>query len=302
MLVTLLCSVAVAAQTSYVPERVFDSAHHKFTDFERMLADVAKADVVFVGEQHDDANTHHLELAVLQGMARRRGGVLVGFEMFERDVQEPLDHFQMGRLDQTEFLKVARPWPNYRRDYQPLVEYAVKNAWPIFASNVPRTLATEVSKTGLDVLKTKSGDEAKWFARDLKCPVGDDYFKRFAGAIAEHPAAGSSGGKAAGDADPRGLERYYFAQCLKDETMGESVAQAYQGAAIGGKHPLVVHFNGAFHSDYAEGTAARARRRLPGKRIVVLSVVPVTDLDVIAPSKDDRKRANYLVYTVTDKK
>ena len=29
------------------------------------------ADVVFVGEQHDDPNTHRLELAVLEGLARR---------------------------------------------------------------------------------------------------------------------------------------------------------------------------------------------------------------------------------------
>ena len=67
--------------------------------------------------------------------------------------------------------------------------------------------------------------------------------------------------------------------------MGESIAQAYAIGAIGGKRPLVVHFNGAFHSDFAEGTADRARRRLPGKRIVVLSIVPVQDLDALAPAR-----------------
>jgi uncharacterized iron-regulated protein len=294
-------SIALGAQAAYVPERVFDSAHHEFTDFETMVADVAKADVVFVGEQHDDANTHHLELAVLEGVARRRGGVVVGFEMFERDVQEPLDHFQMGHLTEEEFLKASRPWPSYGRDYKPLVDFAVRKEWPVFASNVPRTLATEVSKAGLDSLKAKSGEQAKWFAKDLRCPVGGDYFKRFADAMEEHPSTASAAAPKT-EPDQPSIGRYYQAQCLKDETMGESVAQAYDAGAMGGKHPLVVHFNGAFHTDFSEGTAERAKRRLPGKRIVVLSVLPVANLDTLAPGKADRKRADYLVYTITTKK
>jgi len=302
LVASLLCSAVVAAQTTYVPERVFDSAHREFTDFEMMLADVARADVVFVGEQHDDANTHALERAVLEGLARRRGSIVVGFEMFERDVQDPLDHFQMGHLDESEFLKSSRPWPNYRSDYKPLVDYAVQHNWPIFASNVPRALATEVSKTGLEALKTKSADESKWFAKDLQCPVGDDYFKRFAEAMGEHPAGDGKDAKERAASGRQSLERYYYAQCLKDETMGESVAQAFQTASTGGARPLIVHFNGAFHSDYAEGTAARTRRRLPGKRVVVLTMVPVTSLDGLAPSKDDRKRADYLVYTTAPSK
>jgi hypothetical protein len=84
--------------------------------------------------------------------------------------------------------------------------------------------------------------------------------------------------------------------------MGESVARAYQAAvALGAKDPLVVHFNGAFHTDFAEGTAARAMRRLPGKRVVVITILPVDTLDTISPDKTDRKRADYLVYTIKKK-
>ena len=298
---TVLFTVAVAAQAGYVPERVYDNAHREFTDFEMMLADVAKADVVFVGEQHDDPNTHRLELAILQGVARRRDGVSVGFEMFERDVQEPFDHFQMGHLDEAGFLKDARPWPNYQTDYKPLVDFAVAKNWPMFASNVPRAMASDVSKTGFDALKTKSAEESKWFAKDRQCPVGDSYFKRFSAAMADHPADGKAPPAADAAKNRQSVERFYDAQCLKDETMAESIAQAYAIGAIGGKHPIVVHFNGAFHSDFAEGTADRTKRRLPGKRIVVLSIVPVQNLDALAPAKDERKRADYLIYTIGKK-
>jgi uncharacterized iron-regulated protein len=92
-------------------------------------------------------------------------------------------------------------------------------------------------------------------------------------------------------------ERFYFAQCLKDETMAESIAESYTAAAASGR-PLVVHFNGAFHSDFTLGTASRTSRRLPGRRVVVVTVLPVSNLDAAEPTSDDRKRATYLVYTV----
>src|SRR5262245_37370058 len=91
--VSLLTTAVLTAQSSYVPQRVYDTDHKRFTDFEAMLHEVAKADVVFVGEQHDDPHTHRLELAILEGLARRRTDVIVSLEMFERDVQEPLGHF-----------------------------------------------------------------------------------------------------------------------------------------------------------------------------------------------------------------
>jgi uncharacterized iron-regulated protein len=294
----IVTAAVVQAQSAYVPERVFDSARGQFGDFEAMLADVARADVVFVGEQHDDANTHRLELAVLQGLARRRDHIILALEMFERDVQEPLDHFSMGHMTDEEFRRVSRPWPAYATDYKPLVDLAIANSWPVVASNVPRNFASQVAASGLEVLQTKSSEEQKWFARDLSCPTDDEYFHRFEEAMGGHPV-GAPGANATAAATARQkLERTYFAQCLKDETMAESVAGAWQAGAIGGPRPLVVHVNGAFHSDFGEGTAARTVRRLPGKRVAVISVLPVEDLDRLAPDAMDRKRADYLVYTI----
>jgi len=296
--IAVVLSGATRAQTGYVPQRVFDTQHREFTDFESMLADVARADVVFVGEQHDDPNTHRLELGVLEGLARRRGDVVLALEMFERDVQAPLEQFAMGHTSEADFLKVARPWPAYSTDYKPLVDFAIEKDWPIVAGNVPRAIASEVSKSSLDVLKTKTGAEKTWFAAETRCPRDDEYFKRFAEAMGSHPAGDDSRStKTVSDAR-QSLERFYDAQCLKDETMAESIARAYEVASKGGVHPIVVHVNGAFHSDYHLGTADRTVRRLHGKRVVVISVLPVDKLDGLSPSKDDRKRADYLVYTV----
>jgi uncharacterized iron-regulated protein len=280
-------------QATYVPERVFDTNAGAFVDFEVMLADLARAEVAFVGEQHDDPNTHRLERAVLEGLARRRGNVILSLEMFERDVQPSLDRFLAGELDEAAFLAGARPWPRYGADYKPLVDFASAQGWPVVAANVPRPLATEVAKTGAGALDDRADTEAGWFAAQRICPTDDEYFRRFREAMGAHPAGDGAAGVPAGQ-----VERYYLSQCLKDETMAESIAGAFLSRQGGDPGPLVVHVNGAFHSDFGLGTAARVERRLPDRRTVVVTILPVGDLDTLTPSDDDRRRADYLVYTI----
>jgi uncharacterized iron-regulated protein len=287
---------------SYVPNRVFDTGRGAFTDFEVMASDLAKADVVFVGEQHDDPNTHRLELAVLEGLARRGRNVILSLEMFERDAQEPLDHFAMGHMAEAEFLKVSRPWPRYATDYKPLVDLAIARNWSVVAANVPRPIASEIAKGGLDVLQAKSPEDRKLFAAELICPTNDAYFTRFSGAMGGHAAPGAAADAGATSASieaaRRTTERYYFSQCVKDETMAESIAQAFRASRVGERPPVVVHFNGAFHSDYRQGTAARVVRRLPAARVVVVSVQPVADLDAATVSEKDTTVGEYVVFTV----
>src|SRR5919107_495757 len=83
---------------SYVPQRVFDTRRKAFSDFESMLADLTRADAVFVGEQHDDSNTHRLELAIVEGLTRRGAPIVVALEMFERDVQPVIGRYASGAI------------------------------------------------------------------------------------------------------------------------------------------------------------------------------------------------------------
>lgn len=282
-----------AVASVYVPERVYDMRRRTFSDFEVMLADLARADVVIVGEQHDDPNTHRLESAILQGLMRRGVPVTVSLEMFERDVQPALDDYLAGRVSEDEFLKNARPWPRYATDYRPLVEMAHAHGWPVLAANVPRRHAADVAKNGLASLDPLSAVERGFVAKDLQCPL-DGYYDRFAASMGEHPPPGNAPPSA--DAQRAITERYYYSQCVKDETMAESIAAAFDRQ--NGVPGTIVHFTGSFHSDFGAGTAERVRRRLSGRRVAVVSMLPVEDIDTVAPGPDDAGRAEYLVYTV----
>src|ERR1043166_6876074 len=95
---------------SYVPHRVYDTRHKRFTDFESLVATVSSADLVFVGEEHDDPATHRMEVALLEGIARRRDSVVVALEMFERDVQPALDRYLAGAAAEEGWNRGGRPW------------------------------------------------------------------------------------------------------------------------------------------------------------------------------------------------
>ena len=286
-----------AADPSYVPQRVYDTQRKRFTDFEIMSADLARADVVLVGEQHDDPNTHRLERAILEGFARRHVPVTLSLEMFERDVQASVDTYVSGTGGEDDFLKGARPWPRYATDYRPLVELARAHKWPVVAANVPRRIASDIAKGGRPAVDALSAIDRKLAAADLQCPH-DEYFTRFAEQMGAHPAgSGSTAGSTPGSASPdTTTERYYWAQCMKDETMAESIANAF--AKLEGRPGVVVHFTGTFHSEYGEGTGERVRRRLASRRVITASIVPVESLDDLSPDDDDLKRADYLVFTI----
>jgi len=287
----LLATTLVVAQAG-VPHRIFGAAASGFTDLNALLMDAAGADVLVFGEPQGQPVAHRLELAVLEGLATHQRDVILVLEMFDRTAQEPLDHFLMGHLTEPDFLAAARPWPRYATDYKPLVDFAARRSWPVIGSSAPHALVAEVARTGFETLRTRSDRDRALVAREVECPTTGAYFMRF-------QAAFSSGQPVAGiDAEDRTLDisQAYRAQCLRDETIAETIAQVLTAGASGGKRPLVVSVNGAFRSEFGGGVVERARRRLPGKRVVVVNFVPVVRLDALAPAATTSARADYVVY------
>ncbi|MES2179418.1 MAG: ChaN family lipoprotein [Gemmatimonadota bacterium] len=272
--------------------RVHDSARNREVGFNALVAAAADADIVYFGEQHDDPETHFAEFALLEGIGRVKPRVIVSLEMFERDVQSMVDSYLAGRMSEAEFLAASRPWPQYATDYRPLVVLARARGWPVIAANVPRSIASAVSRKGLSALDTMPAATRAHAAKELACPH-DRYYDLFAEQMKGHSAGGVAASASSDTATTAMTDRFYEAQCVKDETMGESIANAL---VAGGAGAIVVHFDGAFHSDYALGTAERARRRAPAAKSIVITAVPVADVATAAPGEQGR-RADYLIFT-----
>ena len=281
LFVLALCFLLPVANA--MPTLTITDTHTDKAISENVLLDrLGQADVVFLGERHTDPATHALELAILEGLHKRAGARLaLGMEMWERDVQPALDAYLYGRTDEAAFLKTARPWSNYQRDYRPLVEYAKAHGIPVLASNVPQPIASAVGKRGLDALADAPPSQA---AAPVQVPH-DGAWLRFK-AVME--SMGSAHGAAAMDAAT--VARFYEAQVVRDETMAESITRRLEAAPNG----LVLHLNGQFHSDYGEGIPRRVLWRRPLTKIVIVSVVPVADVKK-APPPVDKELADYIV-------
>ena len=96
--------------------------------------------------------------------------------------------------------------------------------------------------------------------------VKDQSWELFKDAMKEHP----------GEITEKGLTRMYEAQCMKDDTMAESIADYLQGRPH--RQPLVVHLCGKFHSDYGLGTVVRLLRRRPLTTVGVVTMVAADDV------------------------
>jgi uncharacterized iron-regulated protein len=198
--------------------------------------------------------------------------------MFERDVQPLLDRYLRDEIPESEFLAGSRPWPNYRSDYRPLIEYAKQHDIPVLAANVPRRYARQVARKGMEALEALDEEERGYVASEALA-ASPAYRKRF---VSVMPAM----------EDDR-LDRMFKAQCLKDDTMAESIHE-YLDA-----HPeirRVVHMNGSFHSSFSLGTVHGLKARRPKLEIAVVTCWPVSNPRVVdllvAEPQDD-----YLVYT-----
>lgn len=271
----------VVRQTEH---RVYDVAAARFVPFDVLADRAADADVVFFGEQHGHRPGHRLQLGLLQALAAR-GGATLSLEMFERDVAPLVTAYAAGDATLAQLLEGARPWPRYDTDYQPQVDFARAQQWPVVAANVPRTLANAVAREGITLLDTLNATSRAWIAQDVQCPE-DAYRARFVEEMRRHPVGDSDEERAAIE------QRYYESQCVKDETMAESIVEALRNGA---ERP-VVHLTGAFHSDYGGGIPARVRRRFPDARMLSVTIVPVDNLRRADPSSH-AERADYLLFT-----
>jgi uncharacterized iron-regulated protein len=275
--------------SGYVPHRVYDVEAAAFIDFETLSMRAAAADVVFFGERHGHAAGHRLQHALLEGLFRR-GGATLSLEMFERDVASVVDAYAYRSIDGATLVAQARPWPRYETDYRPQVDFARHVGWRVVAANVPRALAALVAREGIGALARLDAAERIHAAADIQCP-DDAYRARFIAEMRRHPVVAEASIEA--EAEAAREQRYYESQCVKDETMAESIAAAL---ATGARRP-VVHLTGAFHTDHGDGIPVRLLRRLPATALISITLVPVADLDEADPAQHV-ERADYLIFTL----
>jgi hypothetical protein len=277
-----LFAAMLAAQTVEPSPRVLATATGTFVDVDAMVADLAAADVVFLGEPTARARAvGPAELAIVRGLsARRRSSPVLALGMFGRDVQEPFDHFSMGHIGDDELAASTGPWSDDQAGHQAIIDFVGGQGQSIVAANAASRLVAEVASSGLAALDAHDVDQAL-FARERQCDASGPEFARFT-ASRTRP----------GDSAP--AAHAYEAACLENETIGESIAQAASIGASAGS--FVVSLNDSARSDYRAGAVARTHRRLPAARLAVVSFEVTDRPDDATVPPDAAARADYVVF------
>lgn len=267
-LLSFIIATSIFAQQKKAYQ-IFKSNGHKIT-YKKMLKQLAKADVVFFGEEHNNPIAHWLEFELTKDLAENRQ-LILGAEMFETDNQQALSDYVSGKIVEDTLKVKARFWKNYKTDYKPLVEFAKEHNLKFIATNVPRTYASLVYHKGFEGLDTLPEVEKQWFP---KMPI--KYDANLPGYVKMLSMMAGHGG-----------ENLPKSQALKDATMANAIAKNYEN----GK--LFFHFNGSYHSNNFEGILWYLKQQLPQIKTLTISLAEQKLVDKVDPGNINK--ANFII-------
>ena len=240
----------------------------KPVQFQQMVNQLSSYDVVLFGEHHNNSTNHWLQLQVLKSLYDKKlGKIMVGAEMFERDNQNGLDQYLIGKLSENNLKDHVRLWSNFSTDYKPLLDFSKNNQIPFIATNVPRRYASLLAKNGMDELLGLAEEEKKWM---VKLPFPIDYaapgYPEMLEMMSDH-----ANSKA---------KNFVAAQALKDATMAETIIQYHQ------KGVLFFHINGDYHSKEFGGIYWYLKTFKPQLKVAVIQIYESKTKDLTLKKED----------------
>ena len=237
---------------------IFDGKGNPST-IEQIVTAIGESEAIFLGEQHDDAVGHAVQMELFRRAVERYTAdhrLALSLEMFERDVQIVVDEYLNGLITETQFMSSSRPWGNYKTDYRPLVELAKTKHLPVLAANAPRRYVNMVSRNGRDSLQALTKEAKVWMAPLPYAEPSAAYAKKFKDLMGPSPEA------------QMGIDKILASQSLWDATMSNSVYRFLKA----NKNPLVIHLNGSFHTESRLGTVEHLLEYRPKTKVLVVTI------------------------------
>lgn len=238
----------------------------------RLINELLNYDIIFFGEQHDDSFTHEKETSIYEQLCKQADYALM-LEMFEIDIQKILNDYSSGKITRTKFLNESRPWSNFSSDYEPVFNIAMTNNMPIIAANVPRYIASLISKFDLSVLDTLPSEFFYKYS-----DYNDEYKKKFMKTMELIKSGDSPMAKM------MDVEKFFKAQLIKDATMAYSANEFLKN----NKTYKSFFICGEFHSNYHLGIVDQLKRINNELKIVTIAIIDKKD-------NIDNEMANFIL-------
>ena len=210
--------------------------------FEEMVESLTNARLIYIGEVHTLKRHHRFQLSVIEALYQTNTRLAIGLEMLPFTVQEHLDRWIEGELNEKEFLKLINWEDNWNIDfglYKPIFDFARKKKIRLLALNAPRSLVKTVARKGLTGLT----DEEKEMLPPV-IPSSEEHRELLSLSLKRHKTLG-------GD-----MQRsIYEAQDVWDSTMSHYVVEYLKSEE--GSDKTIVVLAGSGHMAYGYGIPAR---------------------------------------------
>jgi uncharacterized iron-regulated protein len=243
--------------------------------YERVVGDLATANVIYLGERHAVSRHHNLQARIVQDLAAKKIPLVLGLEMMEKHYQPILDQYNQGEIDFEQLAEKTdwkHHWNNYQ-DYKEAIEAAHKAGAPILALNArAETIRSVARKGGLDKIDEEARKELP-AGIQLDDPV---YKQMIRPLIMGHIAV-----------NPDLLEPIFAAQICRDETMAATLCDFLKTPE--GKNRTAVVLCGNIHAACGLGIPARVHRRLPAIKDRIVSFSESGDVKLTPPQIASRR-------------
>ena len=262
------------AQDHPLVGRIWQPATRAYATPRQVELAATRADIVLLGEKHDNRDHHLLQARLVRAMIRRGRRPAIVFEMISEDRQPSVDRWLSHHPGDAAGLGGAvgwdaSGWPPWET-YRPIAEAALDAALPVRAGNMPGGLTKKISRTGLSALdpvrRTRLGlDDPP--SQQLAARLRRDLFDAHCGLMPEIS-----------------MNPLVDVQRTRDAVIADNIATAL---ALAGTDSAVL-IAGAGHTRSDHGVPKYLARLAPGRSIVTITFAEVADDDATPDAYADR--------------
>jgi uncharacterized iron-regulated protein len=147
----------LATESSGDDAQAWQASTRRFISYDALLQQAREADIVLLGETHDNPGHHALQARMLAALAETAPRPVLVMEQFDIEQQERLDAIMAsaasGEIKLAAYKTLMNPgweWDGY----QPLLSLALEHGLPVLAANISRASLGVVMRAGQDALGT----------------------------------------------------------------------------------------------------------------------------------------------------
>ena len=250
---------------------IIEPATNRHISWVEFLVKIDGVDIVLLGEQHDHAVGHAVQLAVVEDVMDAYPHSVLALEMLERDEQLRVDDYMEGFIDAKTFASItqSKNWGGsggWEAWYQPIIDAAKERGGSVVAANAPRRYVRLARLDGYERIDELPKERRAFIDYPEELSSGR-YRQRFW----EFSSHGDGEDVVEVDVNTIDPDDPMLPTFKSMQSWDATMAQSIVNANPSNSHKVIL-LVGQFHVEYDGGIVQELRNRMPGAKVLVVSI------------------------------